>query len=327
MEITELIKKDDIIRIGISEKENVLAKVIEEPVPGDPSYKFSSIGMKTYSQLKLSLIPNETNNIEWFTEWIRSYVDYLAIGKTIWHKFTQDIYVWRVDANKQKLCRFKMCIIRSVYFNDLNKIDNETELSLYALIGNDVFTNDNLVKRGKELSFLLRHDKDYHFDEHGYREVSDLICNHNFTMELLENIVETNDKQRYEFSDDKTKIRARQGHSVDVDVDLKECTPPDVLYHGTASRFIESIEENGINSGTRKHVHLSSDKATALNVGNRHGRPCIIVVDTKRMADDGIKFYLSNNNVWLTEFVDKKYISEVIINAKNIDEDISTICN
>ena len=327
MEITELIKKDDIIRIGISEKETVLAKVIEEPVPGDPSYKFSSIGMKTYSQLKLGLIPSETNNIEWLTEWIRSYVDYCAIGKTIWHKFTQDIYVWMVDANKQKLCRLKMCIIRSVYFNDLDKIDNETELSLYVLIGNDVFTEDNMVKRGKELSFLLRHDKDYQFDEHGYREVSDLIYNHNFTMELLENIVETNDKQRYEFSDDKTKIRARQGHSINVNVDLKECTPPNVLYHGTASRFMESIEENGINSGTRKHVHLSSDKATALNVGKRHGRPCIIVVDTKRMADDGIKFYLSNNNVWLTEFVDKKYISEVIINAKNIDEDISIISN
>lgn len=179
-----------------------------------------------------------------------------------------------------------------------------------------MFDEKVLIKKGKELSFLLRHDEDYKFDEYGYREVSDLIQNHEYTIELLEAIVETNDKQRYEFSEDKKKIRARQGHSIKVDVKLRETTPPDILYHGTAIRFIESIEEEGIKKMSRQYVHLSKDKETAFNVGKRHGRPCAIVIDAKQMVNDGIKFYLSNNNVWLTEFVDRKYITEIISNAK-----------
>ena len=97
-----------------------------------------------------------------------------------------------------------------------------------------------LVQRGKRLAYLLRHDKSYHFDEHGWREVSDLVANYHYTMEELEEIVATNNKQRYEFSEDKTRIRARQGHSVDVDVELEEATPPDVLYHGTAATAVKS---------------------------------------------------------------------------------------
>ena len=164
-----------------------------------------------------------------------------------------------------------------------------------------------LVKKGKELSFLLRHDKDYEFDEHGYREVNDLVKNHNFTIELLNEIVETNDKKRYEFNSDKTKIRARQGHSINVDVELKEMTPPDILYHGTATRFLDSIYDKGIIKGSRNHVHLSKDEETAIKVGQRHGKPFVLKIDTKKMNEDGIKFYLSNNDVWLTDFVDKKY--------------------
>lgn len=178
------------------------------------------------------------------------------------------------------------------------------------------YAQEYLERMGKKLSFLLRHDKDYQFDEHGYREISDLIENHGFTFELLNKIVETNDKKRYEFSEDKTKIRARQGHSINVDVELKECTPPDILYHGTATRFIESIENEGIKKMTRQYVHLSKNKETALNVGKRHGRPCVFIIDAKHMKEDGDRFFLSNNDVWLTEFVDKKYISEVIVPSK-----------
>lgn len=177
-------------------------------------------------------------------------------------------------------------------------------------------TKDNLEKRGKELSYLLRHDKYYHFDEHGYREVKDLIENYNYSQELLEAIVRTNDKQRYEFSEDKTKIRARQGHSIEVNVDLKEATPPDILYHGTAIRFIEDIENEGIKKMSRQYVHLTAHKGTAFETGKRHGRPCVIIIDAKQMYDDGIKFYLSNNNVWLTDYVDSKYIVEIVMNAK-----------
>lgn len=171
-----------------------------------------------------------------------------------------------------------------------------------------MMSKDNLVKKGKHLSFLLRHDTEYQFDKHGYREVKDLTKNHGYTKAELIEIVETNDKQRYEFNNDKTKIRARQGHSINVDVELKETTPPDVLYHGTATRFLDSIMKTGINKMSRNYVQLSSDIDTATTVGSRHGTPIILKVDSKKMGDDGIKFYLSNNNVWLTEYVDTKYI-------------------
>lgn len=164
------------------------------------------------------------------------------------------------------------------------------------------------IAKGKKLSFLLRHDKEYAFDVHGWREVSDLVENHGYTLEELAEIAETNDKKRYEFNEDKTKIRARQGHSVDVDVELKETVPPEVLYHGTAKRFVSSIMAEGILRGTRQYVHLSKDKNTAVNVGKRHGEPFVLRIDSKKMHEDGIKFFLSNNGVWLTKFVDKKYI-------------------
>ena len=171
--------------------------------------------------------------------------------------------------------------------------------------------NKDLVRKGKHLAFLLRHDTEYQFDEHGWREVSDLIKNQGYTMRELEEIVETNNKKRYEFSDDKKKIRARQGHSIPVDVELKETTPPDVLYHGTATRFLSSILKQGIVKGTRLYVHLSDNVETAEKVGSRHGKPVVLFLDTKRMVADGIKFYLSNNNVWLTEYVDSKYIFKI----------------
>lgn len=174
-----------------------------------------------------------------------------------------------------------------------------------------------LVKKGKYLSYLLRHDKEYNFDEHGYREIKDLIQNHGYTKHEIELIVSSNDKQRYEFNSSKTKIRARQGHSIPINVDLTEAIPPIELYHGTASRFLSSIFDNGIKKMNRNYVQLSSDKKTAIDVGKRHGEPVILIIDTKKMCDDGIIFYLSNNNVWLTEFVDKKYI-------KNIDYDCKT---
>ena len=102
-------------------------------------------------------------------------------------------------------------------------------------------------------------------------------------------------------------IRARQGHSINVDVNLSEMTPPDVLYHGTATRFLESIYANGLNAGNRLYVHLSPDEATAINVGSRHGKPFVIKIDCHKMLADGCKFYLSNNGVWLTKQVLPKY--------------------
>jgi len=170
------------------------------------------------------------------------------------------------------------------------------------------YTKKQLDERSKELAFLLRHDTDYQFDAHGWRTVNDLIDNHEYTMSMLMEIVKTDKKGRYEFNDDMTMIRACQGHSVNVNPDLQEMTPPDILYHGTATRFYNSIKSEGIKKMTRNYVQLSKDISTAIEVGKRHGSPVLLSVNTKSMVDDGIKFYLSNNGVWMTEFVNPKYI-------------------
>lgn len=167
----------------------------------------------------------------------------------------------------------------------------------------------------KELAYLLRHDKDAFdkgfIDECGWIAVGTLPpC---FTKELLDDIVKTDNKGRYEFNEDKTKIRARQGHSIPVDVGLKEVTPPDVLYHGTSDRFLDSIMFYGLKKGSRLYVHLSKDVETAKNVGKRHGGGLVVLkIDTKGMHEAGEKFYISNNGVWLTDYVNPKWISKVL---------------
>ena len=171
-----------------------------------------------------------------------------------------------------------------------------------------------IIRMGKHLAFLLRHDKEAFdeglIDKNGWRKVDELISDRGYTKKLLDEIVNTNNKKRYEYNDSGTKIRARQGHSIDVDVDLKEETPPSVLYHGTATRFLESIYKQGIVKGGRLYVHLSQDEETAIKVGSRHGNPFVLKIDAEQMYKDGVKFYLSNNGVWLTEFVDVKYIKK-----------------
>lgn len=166
--------------------------------------------------------------------------------------------------------------------------------------------------RSKELAFLLRHDKEYNFDEHGWRDVSDLIKNHGYTKAELEDIVETDDKGRYEWDLTKKRIRARQGHSIPVNPDLEEKEPPEFLYHGTSSRFLDSIMREGIKKMNRTHVHLSPDKETAAKVGTRHGGTLVIIkVEAHRMFEDGKKFYLSRNGVWLTDYVDYREYGEL----------------
>lgn len=167
-----------------------------------------------------------------------------------------------------------------------------------------------IISKGKWLAKLLRHDKEAlrlgKIDEHGWRKVEELE-EMGLSRELLDEIVSTNSKQRYEYSSDGKKIRARQGHSINVDVELAETIPPDVLYHGTATRFLESIYAKGLVPGNRLYVHLSADEATAIKVGSRHGTPFVIKIDCRQMLADGCKFYLSNNGVWLTKQVLPKY--------------------
>jgi putative RNA 2'-phosphotransferase len=126
--------------------------------------------------------------------------------------------------------------------------------------------------------------------------------------ELIKTIVETNDKQRYIISDDGKRIRANQGHSIAVDLELESKAPPDILYHGTAIRFLDSILSDGLKPMGRQYVHLSPTEEIALTVGKRHGKPIVLYIDAKKMHEEGFKFYLSRNNVWLVDKAPAKYI-------------------
>lgn len=168
----------------------------------------------------------------------------------------------------------------------------------------------------KLMSLVLRHKPNeigLTLDNNGWANVNELISEINIkgyqlTYDLLQVIVETNDKKRFALSNDKTLIRANQGHSIDVDVNLIETTPPEILFHGTAIKYIDSIKASGIQKQSRQHVHLSKDIETAKTVGSRHGKPLVLFIDSKQMVTDGFKFYLSENNVWLTDIVPAKYI-------------------
>lgn len=169
----------------------------------------------------------------------------------------------------------------------------------------------------KYIALILRHRPEtigISLDEHGWANVDELINGINkeypFTFDDLETIVNTDNKQRYSFNEDKTLIRANQGHSIPVDVELEEATPPDVLWHGTGEKYVESIDQQGLVPKSRLYVHLSSDVDTAIKVGSRHGKPVVYVVDCKSMVKDGYEFYLSVNKVWLTKFVPFKYLSK-----------------
>lgn len=168
----------------------------------------------------------------------------------------------------------------------------------------------------KFLSFILRHSPEtigLELDENGWADVDDLIskCSkdgNTLNMELLEFVVENNDKKRFVFNEDKTKIRASQGHSISVELDLAETEPSDYLYHGTVGKFLENIRKEGLQKMSRQHVHLSKDKETAIKVGSRRGISQILTIRSGEMYKDGFKFYLSENNVWLTDQVPIKYI-------------------
>ena len=173
----------------------------------------------------------------------------------------------------------------------------------------------NTTTISKYLSFILRHHPEeagLTLDSHGWANVGELLRGvepkYPLTLELLEEIVATDEKQRYSFSDDKTLIRANQGHSINVDVDLREAMPPEFLWHGTAERFADSIEARGLLKMNRMYVHLSSDCETAVKVGSRHGKPLVYKVSAAKMTADGYKFYLSANNVWLTDSVPARYL-------------------
>lgn len=168
----------------------------------------------------------------------------------------------------------------------------------------------------KLLSRALRHDPEVlglTLDAQGYVSVEDLLyglaCKgRSLSKEDLVQLVVENDKQRFAFNADGTKIRASQGHSVDVELGYVPATPPTVLYHGTATRHLESIQGQGLLKGTRQHVHLSAARETALKVGARHGKPVLLEVAAEQMHFDEYVFFLSDNGVWLTSHVPASYL-------------------
>ena len=173
----------------------------------------------------------------------------------------------------------------------------------------------DLTRISKFLSLILRHQPDVigiELDEHGWADVGELLSGMRtrfpIDMAILEEIVRTDSKQRYAFNEDKTKIRANQGHSINVDVEPEQMQPPETLYHGTATRFAASIEEKGLLPGQRQYVHLSTDEQTAQSVGQRHGKPIIYLVDAGSMHADGYAFYRSANGVWMTKTVPARYL-------------------
>ena len=178
----------------------------------------------------------------------------------------------------------------------------------------------NDARLGRFLSLILRHHPEaagITLDAHGWADVGAPlrgICDTGWQIdrETLERIVREDNKQRYTFNEDCTKIRANQGHSIPVDVGLRRVQPPQYLYHGTAARFLPAIQAEGIQRMNRQYVHLSPDYQTAVAVGRRHGSPVVVLrIEAGTMAQSGVTFFLSENGVWLCEYVPPEYFCVV----------------
>lgn len=179
-----------------------------------------------------------------------------------------------------------------------------------------MMSESRVIKISKYLSYHLRHRPDeigLELAPGGWVPVDELLAaaqKHAFLIHRneLEEVVVRNDKKRFSFDATGTLIRANQGHSVEVDLQLEEAVPPDVLYHGTGHRAVESIMQMGLSKMSRHHVHLSVDMATAKKVGQRHGRPVVFAVNSAAMYGAGYTFYCSNNGVWLVDHVPPGYL-------------------
>lgn len=174
------------------------------------------------------------------------------------------------------------------------------------------------TQTSKFLSLLLRHQPEViglTIDHQGWADVDELIAKANatgrttLTRAEIEQVVATNPKQRFDLSPDGQRIRANQGHSIDVDLELESVEPPATLFHGTATRFLEPIMAQGLVKRSRQHVHLSADKETASMVGTRHGKLAMLHVDASAMRAAGHEFFLSKNNVWLTDHVPAEFLT------------------
>ncbi len=180
-----------------------------------------------------------------------------------------------------------------------------------------VFDANSIKRASKFMSLVLRHQPEQiglHLDAQGWANIDELLqklARHGLVMDRqsLNLVVETNDKKRFALSEDGQRIRASQGHSVNIDLGLKAVEPPAWLYHGTVPRFVSSIYKQGLLPGERQHVHLSLNRQTAQDVGSRRGSAVILAINAGKMHADGHEFYCSENGVWLTKHVPTQYIS------------------
>lgn len=173
-----------------------------------------------------------------------------------------------------------------------------------------------LIRISKFLSYVLRHNPaaiGLQLNEEGWAWVDELIScaarkGRNIALEQLKEVIATDEKKRFSFSPDGHSVRANYGHSIKVELNLKPVEPPAILYHGTAGQSIESILKRGIKASGRRYVHLSPDFETAVNVGKRHGKPIVLTIDSKKMYEDGFRFYCPVDGVWLVKDVPPGYL-------------------
>lgn len=181
-----------------------------------------------------------------------------------------------------------------------------------------MISEKQLTHISKFLSLVLRHQPEtisIQLDQNGWTDVNELIEKANdygikFDKETLKHIVATNSKKRFAFNDTLDKIRASQGHSIEIELGYTNQKPPTILFHGTADKYVQSILDTGLEKRNRQHVHLSSDLETALKVGQRHGKPFIFKVLAEQMYNDNFQFYISDNGVWLTDNVPTMYLKQ-----------------
>lgn len=190
-------------------------------------------------------------------------------------------------------------------------------MSLSDSFGNEV-REMTKNETSKFIALILRHKPEtigITLDEHGWANVEELVAGiakqQAFDRDMLEEIVRTDSKMRYSFNEEHTLIRANQGHSIPVDVELEEKTPPDILWHGTGEKYVSSINAQGLIPKSRLYVHLSADYDTAVKVGSRHGKPVVYTVATGDMQKAGYQFYQSVNGVWLTKRVPAEFLKKI----------------
>lgn len=179
-------------------------------------------------------------------------------------------------------------------------------------------SDKQLTHISKFLSLVLRHQPEkigIQLDQNGWTDIDELIekANENgiqFDRETLNHIVATNTKKRFAFNETLDKIRASQGHSIEIELGYTNQKPPEILYHGTGEKSVQSIVDTGLEKRSRQHVHLSSDIETAIKVGQRHGKPFVFKVLAEQMYNDNFQFFISDNGVWLTDNVPTKYLKK-----------------